>query len=71
MKLNWNKKSLARTHSPEAKAKRKKSMTRVMEAKRKERGAWFCQNSNCGTKHYQNESKYVICQKCFNKLKGR
>ena len=67
MKLNWNKKSLARTHSPEAKAKRKKSMTRVMEAKRKERGAWFCQV--CGKKYYNNDLKFIVGEECYKKLK--
>ena len=59
--------STGKKRTAEAEKKRKKSLTATMEARRKEKGAWYCQSE--GTKHYANEEKFVICKECFRKLK--
>jgi len=68
--ISWSQ----RAQSKEAQAKRKKTlsatMTKKKQEKRREKGAWYCQNPNCGEKHYAGEPKYFICQKCFDKLRG-
>ena len=61
--ISWPK----RAQSREAQRKRKKTLAATMEKRRREKNAWYCQLE--GSKHYGNESKYYICQECFDKLK--
>jgi len=56
-----------RAQSKEAQAKRKKTLSVTMAKKRREKGAWYCQC--CSEKHYLSEPKFVVCEKCFKKLR--
>jgi len=68
-KYTWKKgPSTGKKRTVDAERKRKKSMTKTMEKRRRERNAWYCQR--CSKKHYLNEPKYVVCESCFEKLKG-
>ena len=41
----------------------------TIKKKRREKDAWYCQN--CSEKHYETrkKSKFVVCEKCFEKLR--
>ena len=70
IKLSWKGgPSTGKKRTAEAEKKRKKSMTETMRKRQKERNAWYCQR--CSKKHYLNEPKYVVCESCFKKLRGK
>ena len=52
--------------------KRKKTYKATMTKKKiktaRERGSWYCQAD--GSKHYKGEPRFVVCRKCFRKIKG-
>ena len=58
----------------ETEDKRKETYKATMIKKKiknaRERGSWYCQNKYCGEKYYKGDPRFVICSKCFRKLKG-
>ena len=59
--------STGKKRTAEAEKKRKKSLTATMEKRRKEKGAWYCQN--CAGKRYSDKPKFVVCESCYRRLK--
>ena len=53
--------------------KRKKTYKATMTKKKiktaRERGSWYCQNKYCGGKYYKGDPRFVVCSKCFRKIK--
>ena len=58
--------STGKKRTPEAEKKRKKSLTKTMEKRRREKNAWYCQS--CSEKRYADKPKFVVCEKCYRRL---
>ena len=69
MVFDWTK----RSHTKESREKRAITYAKTMAVKKakraKEKGAWYCQS--CGEKHYRSDAQFVVCEKCFAKIKGQ
>ena len=67
MTFNWG----LRSRSKEAREKRAITYAKTMAVKKaeraKEKGAWYCQA--CGKKFYRSNPQFVVCEKCFKRLK--
>ena len=48
------------------KESRRETIAKMMEKRRREKSAWFCQS--CGKKCYPGERKFIVCEECFNLL---
>ena len=59
--------------TPEMEAERKETYRETMIKKKiknaRERGSWYCQNKYCGGKYYKGDPRFVVCSKCFRKIK--
>ena len=67
MKLSWRGSSPNIAQTAEAKKKRSKTLAKTMEKRRKEKNAWYCQC--CSEKRYSDKPRFVVCEKCFKKLR--
>ena len=63
-------KTKTETRTSETEAKRKKTYAATMAKRKieksKERGVFYCQVD--GSKHYQSEPRFTVCEKCFRAL---